>query len=355
MYGPGIMERPTSESGDQAAAVLEALVRAGGPTRGPWIQFRPPRLAGRSNVFFVEGAGSDGRSARLVVKQACSGWSQDDLASPVLAEQEFGALERLHAHFAEVGGRGRVPEPVTLLPDVGAFAMEYVPGPYLQDLLRYDSLVRPGRLLNGLAAAAEFLRHLHDLESLPSRPVDLRDEADAVLSLAEQKLAPLGLALPPSVTRVLRQMPSVVVNARQVWLHGDFGPTNIILAEDGSTVGIDPALTTVGPPEEDLARFVALMSGGIRSAPEVVAPPLGRVRRRLEERLLSSYYGSTSYPALYQLTLIHQLVGRWLRLRQLAQQFERRSLLALRLWVVGEQMHLLMRSSSRRLEESIAE
>ena len=355
MYGPSIMDRPTAAGGGQAEAVLEELARAGAGGAGPWRQFRPPRLAGRSSVFFVETVSPVGGGSRLVVKRARPDWSQDDLASPVMAGQEFQALARLHAHFVELGGRGRVPRPVAMLDELEAFAMEYVPGRSLRDLLGYRSLLRPGRLLDGLAAAAEFLRQVHDLETLPTVPVDLRAEADAVLSLAEQKLSPEGLALPRSVTRVLGQVPSVMAEARQVWLHGDFGPTNIILAEDGSTVGIDPALNTLGPPEEDLARFVALMSGAICFAPEIVAPPVRRVRRRLEKQLLRSYYATTSFPPLFDLKLLHQLVGRWLRLRELAQQFEKRSRLPLRLRVVGAQMHLLMRDSSRRLVQSMAD
>jgi len=316
---------------------------------GPWSQFQAARIAGRSSVLFVEPAGPDDGRSRLVVKQPRADWRQDDLASPVLAEQEFRALTRLHAHFRAQGGRLRVPAPAALLPEVDAFVMEYVAGRSLRELLTYRSLLRPAPLLDGLAAAAEFIAAVHDVETLPGRQVDLQREAQTVIAVVEQKLRPVGLMLPRRVTEILHQVPRIVVDARQVWLHGDFGPENIILAEDGSTVGIDAALDTVGLPEDDLVRFIALMSGAIRFAPELFAPALSRIRRRLEEQLLGGYYGTTSYPPLFELKLIDQLARRWLRLREHAQQHRQRSLLPVRLRVIEAQIRLLTEESAQRL------
>ncbi len=338
-------------SADAIETVITALARAlDAPTgEGVPLAVERQRIAGRSNIFVVGAPTAIGGLSQWVVKQPHTLWVQDDLDSPVSAEQEFQALTRLHAHFQGFRGPSRVPAPVAYLPEIGALAMEYVPGRTTRELLNYGSALRPAALLNGLATGAEFLRHVHALESFPPRTIDLREEAQKVRGVAAEKLEPAGLSLPDEVARTLEEFPRVEVASPQVWLHGDFGPGNILLADDGSTVGLDPALRAVGPPEDDLVRFVVQMSGSIRFAPEIVARPASRLRRGLENQLLRGYYGSSTYPALFELRLLHQLARRWGRARELAQQNKRRSLLPIRLRLVDAQMRLLMKQSARRL------
>jgi aminoglycoside phosphotransferase (APT) family kinase protein len=231
--------------------------------------------------------------------------------------------------------------------------MEYVAGVTIKDLLSYRSAVRPAALLDGLTAAGTFLRHLHAIEELPAVDVDLQAEAQQVLAVAEEKLHPLGLALPDRVRRTMVEFPAITVASPQVRLHGDFGPANILLANDGSTVGLDAALTAVGEPEDDLVRFVALVSGAIRFAPGVVAPPVAAVRRRLEDRLLQSYYQSPTRPPLFEVRYIHQLARRWCRLRELAQQHERKAVVPTKLRIIGAQVRQLMSESERRLVDGV--
>jgi aminoglycoside phosphotransferase (APT) family kinase protein len=145
------------------------------------------------------------------------------------------------------------------------------------------------------------------------------------------------------------------VTARRVWLHGDFGPSNIVLAEDGVTVGLDASLASVGRPEEDLARFVALVSGAIRLAPELGLRPLGVVRSELEDRLLGSYYGPGVRPALFELTYLHQLCRRWRRLRELSERHEHGPRMRMKLSVIDRQIPLLMKRSEARLVRSLQE
>lgn len=306
------------------------------------------RLAGRSNIYFLRADPEYGRR-KWVVKQPHTDWCQDDVDSPLSAHAEFLALQRLDAHFGSLGLPFRVPAPIAYLPELDAFAMEYVEGVTVKELLTYRSVLRPARLLQGLSAAGTYLRHLHAVEVLPRVAVDLRVEAEKVLAVEEEKLHPLGLALPDHVRQTMAEMPALQVSASRVWLHGDFGPANILLAEDGSTVGLDSALSAVGQPEDDLVRFVALVSGVIRLAPEVVAPPFAHVHRRLEDELLRSYYQAAPWPPLFELKYLHQLARRWCRLRELAQQHERNALLSPRLRVIGAQMRLLMADSERRL------
>ena len=349
-HAPGA-GRPAPPGPDE---VLPALSRALGAPQGQDVGLSIvwQRLAGRSSIYVVRSPRPiDGHSA-WVVKRPNMGWTQDDVDSPLGAHDEFVALQRLHAHFSSTDVPVRVPTPVAFLPELDAFAMEYVSGGTVKDLLRYRSAAQPAVLLDALAASGAFLRHLHALETLPVVQVDLKREADAVLEVAEEKLHPLGLELPLSVRRTLTEFPRLAATSPQVWLHGDFGPSNILLATDGTTVGLDAALTGVGHREDDLVRYVALVAGVIRLAPEVVLPPVGAVRRRLESRLVDSYYQS-AWPPLFELKLLHQLARRWCRLRELTQQHERGALQSARQRVIGAQMRLLMVDSERRLARSV--
>jgi len=334
--------------------VLSALSRAMDPSHSQDLRLsiERQRLAGRSNMYVVRSETSVGSHSRWVVKQAHVDWSQDDVDNPLTAHGEFLALQRLQSHFDPVDAF-RVPTPVAYLPELDAFAMEYVAGATIKELLSYRSALRPATLLDGLTAAGTFLRHLHALEELPTVVIDLRDEAEKVLAVAEEKLHPLGLSLPDRVTRTMVEFPALRVTSPQVRLHGDFGPANILLAEDGSTVGLDAALSTVGHPEDDLVRFVALVSGAIRFAPEIVAPPFAGIRRRLETRLLHTYYQAPTCPPLFELKHLHQLARRWCRLRELAQQHQQNALLPMRLRVIEAQIRRLMADSERRLVDGI--
>jgi aminoglycoside phosphotransferase (APT) family kinase protein len=346
-------DRP--EAHRAADPLLRALEGAiGSSSAHRWgLSLERERLAGRSDMYIVRAESPHGTPVRWVVKRPHIDWTQDDVGSPLTARQEFDALRRLHAHFEGIDGF-RVPVPVAYLPDLDAFAMEYVDGVTIKELLTYRSALRPRELLDGLAAAGTFLRHLHALEEHPPLELDLADEAQAILAVAEEKLHPLGLSLPEPVRRTLVHFPALKVTSPQVRLHGDFGPANILRAASGGTVGLDAALQSPGIPEDDLVRFVALVSGVIRLAPEIVASPLSRIRQELENRLLNSYYLAEIRPPLFELRYLHQLVRRWCRLRELAQQHEANAALTTRLKVITWQMQMLMTKTDRRLVQSLA-
>jgi aminoglycoside phosphotransferase (APT) family kinase protein len=357
----GQWRRPAQVDGQQPGlgAATERLVHAVAravdlPTAtGSGLTIDRQRLAGRSNIHVVSAPGPGPGRRRWVVKQPHTEWSQDDVSNPLSAQHEFEALRRLHQHFAGLGLPFRVPEPVAFLPEVDAVVMEYVDGVTVKDLLHYGSLSRPRMLLDGLSASGAFLRHLHAMEVFPEVEVDLKEQAEHVLEVAEAKLHPLGLDLPERVRRTMLELPRVRVSAPQVRLHGDFGPANILLARDGSTVGLDPALEAIGFPEEDLVRYVALTSGIIRLAPELVLPPLAGIRRQMEHRLLEAYYQDSAWPPLYELKYLHQLCRRWCRMRELAAQNESPARLSVKLRVIGAQMRTLMRDSARRLSREL--
>lgn len=348
---PAQVEGGQPVPGTPSEEVLHAVARAVDlpiGSRGE-LTVERQRLAGRSNIYVIGSPGSAPAAPRWIVKQPHTAWSQDDVSNPLSAQGEFDALRRLHDHFARLGLALRVPEPVAFLPEVDALVMEYVDGVTVKDLLGYGSLRRPTMLLDGLSASGTFLRHLHTLEVLPHVEVDLKAQAEQVLAVAEEKLHPLGLDLPEQVRRTMQEFPQLQARSPQVRLHGDFGPANILLARDGSTVGLDPSLDAVGLPEDDLVRYVALTSGIIRLAPELALPPFAGVRRRMEDRLLTGYYEVPARPPLFELKYLHQLCRRWCRMRELAAQNETSARLAVKLRVIGAHTRLLMRDSERRL------
>lgn len=355
----GRWQRPIPAAGSQHVAgagqeVLGSLSRALEPEHGHVDLFiERQRLAGRSNIYVIQARNPAQAQVHWVVKQPHTDWSQDDVANPLTAAGEYAVLQRLDDYLRHIGGPFRVPAPVALLPEIGAFAMEHVTGPTIKDLLHYGSVVRPAPLLDGLAAAGTFLRHLHALEPLPPAEIDLRAEADRVLNVAEERLHPIGLSLPDRVRSTLVDFPHLGTTAPRARLHGDFGPANILLEADGSTVCLDASLADVGYPEDDLVRFVVLVSGVIRLAPELVVRPVSRVRRRLEDQLLGAYYQNPSRPPLFELRYLHQLARRWCRVRELAQQRERQTMLRTRFAVIGMQMRLLMKDTERRLVRSV--
>ena len=335
------------EAGDlPVAQLVDLLVARLGLVSRQAVSVDRARIAGRSALYFVT-VSEPTHPARLVVKVPRTGWQQDDLASPVSAAQEHAALERLHRHLAG-GSAGSAPVPVTLIPEIDALAMEWVPGRTIRQLLTYQSLRRPRALLDGLSAAGRLLRAVHGLESHGEVDVDLGVEGRAVIARAEELLTPRGLALPTTVRRALSAL-SGVVTAPQVLLHGDFGPGNVLLSPDGPVI-LDPALDRVGHPADDLVRFVALMSGSVRFAADVALPPARALRRRLETRLLEGYADpAVTDTAVFHLRALDQLTSRWGRQRELAAASTRGRALPTRLAVVDAQLRLLLREHARAL------
>lgn len=340
--------------GSSPEEILTSIARSSssplGP--GPWTHIRRPRVGSRATVLFLESPVPVAGRTQWVVKRPNLGWVRDDLARPVRARDEFEGLKRLHAHFQAIGGTVRVPEPIALFPDIGVLAMEYVPGRPLSRLLRHQPFRDPGPMLEGMTGTAEFIRQLHSLEELPDAIVNLRTKAEEVLEVADEKLRPLGLSLPRQAVDVLSRVPESLVPTRQVRLHGDYGPTNLLLADDGSVVGIDASLEAIGAPEEDLVRFIVTMSCALRFAPGLVLPATRGVRRQLESQFLRTYYDGAVVPPLLELTLLHQLALRWPRLREFAHRREGR-LLPVILQVIGAQVRQLMVESSGRLAEAL--
>lgn len=360
---PGQWHLPTPAAGTPTGPhhpVLSALAQVlPGPSGdGSRLRVERRRLAGRSDIHVVatqdpDTDGPGGAGQEWAVKQPHPQWHEDnDIDGPLTSSEEYLALCRLHEHFAPLEVPFRVPAPLAHLPALDGFAMEYVRGVTIKELLSYASLLRPLRLIRAVRSGGMLLRQMHTLDAFPPVELEVDTLARMVLSLEEDRLRPVGLALPEEVRRTLANLPPGVVRSRQVRLHGDYGPGNLVLADDGSTVLLDPSLSDVGAPEEDLARFLTLLSGTIRFAPELAVPRLSVVRHRLEREFLRGYYGSTERSVLLELALLTALVPRWRRLRDLTERHNRNLLMAARLRVIDAQVRRLLLESAWRLDHS---
>ena len=110
----------------------------------------------------------------------------------------------------------------------------------------------------------------------------------------------------------------------------------------------------VGYPEDELVRFVAVVSGMIRLAPELAVPPVARIHAQLEDRLLRAYRQTPTCPPPFELRCLHQLPRRWVWLRERAQRAGRNTaLLRTTFTVIGMQMRMLMEDAERRLVHSV--
>src|SRR5215210_72017 len=119
---------PLAQTSDaEIVAALAQALAAGGRPRRRLRHVRPPALHSRSTVYFIGDADRPGLGPQWVVKRPDDRTGQEDLANPLSARQQFDALRVLADHFEHADPRLRVVRPVALLPEVGAFAMEYAP------------------------------------------------------------------------------------------------------------------------------------------------------------------------------------------------------------------------------------
>jgi aminoglycoside phosphotransferase (APT) family kinase protein len=286
------------------------------------------------------------------VKQPDERSTQEDLTSPASAESEFASLVRLAAHFSPLEPRLRVPRPVALLPEIGAFAMEAIHGRDISALIGFGTPVEMHRLLPAVARSAAFLQHLHRIDLPSEEVVDLRAKAEALLEYGELFTARYGFPLPGELTETLHAIPARSVPARICRLHGDFAPVNVLMDDEGNAVGIDAALDRVGLPEHDLARFLVMFgSERLFIAGERLAF-IRAVRRGAEATLLQTYYGEADPPLLLELELIDGLCRRWLR-RHITRLENRPSLSAARRRMVDAHFRRLLDESAERIQRAI--
>jgi hypothetical protein len=287
--------------------VLAALSRAlSGTEDGLRLQFvSPDRLGRRSTVYFVGLHEEPGR-CRWVVKSPNPQVLREDLPSPVSAELQFVALGRATEHLASVSDRLATPRPVALLPEIGAYAMEYVPGESLSRRIRVGALVRPARVLEGVAAAASIIKSLHRLEPERETSIDLQTVVHRSLERARAVLGRVGLSAPVAQ---LDPPERRAVRGKEALLHGDFAPENVLLAS-GVTTCLEPDLVVRGPVEEDLARFLTMLFEAPLFLVGAYVPAIQRLRRRAAQVFLTEYYGGDSPSPILPALLYEALAAR---------------------------------------------
>jgi aminoglycoside phosphotransferase (APT) family kinase protein len=134
-----------------------------------------------------------------------------------------------------------------------------------------------------------------------------------------------------------------------VLLHGDFVPSNLVVTAPDQVTMLDPTLVRTAPPEEDLARFLAVLSSDTAFVPGIALPPVRRLRRALERDFRAAYGLPAGGSVLLELSLVKQLVLRWLRRREHSRLSGRSRAMAVRRALVDRHMAALVAESGRRL------
>jgi aminoglycoside phosphotransferase (APT) family kinase protein len=173
---------------------------------------------------------------------------------PISAEREFAALSRIAESSVGCAHAALAPRPLSLCPEYGAYAMTWIPGRPVSDVLFSPPIV-PGRASELGVAAGTWLRRFHALRPLPRRRNDfvakrpyIRDilaasrTGDALLRRVAEKL----LATAPSAAAV--EMPAS-------WIHGDMKCDNL-LVHDAGMIGLDLQMNHENTVAYDIAPFL---------------------------------------------------------------------------------------------------
>ncbi|MGY1635494.1 aminoglycoside phosphotransferase family protein [Geodermatophilus sp. SYSU D00742] len=330
--------------------VLESLTRElhGTERTGPRLTLlSEPMRTARSTLYTVQASPS---GTTYVIKVPAPGDDAVDTEPPLDAETQFAALRRAHAWYRD-DGAAPVSRPVALLEDVGAVVMEHVPGPTVGQAVHRAPL-HPWAAARAVAAAGRFLREFHR-HAQPGATVSLSSLAQDVVTADRALLSPVGVRLPAAVRRTLLEMPDVAVPAGRVLLHGDYVPNNLIITGRDSVTMLDPLLVRLGLPEDDAARFLAIVSSDTALVPGVAWPPIRSLRRHLESEFRLAYGNTVAHPAILELRLLQQHVLRWRRRREFSTLTQYPSLMKARARVIDSHMRALLRESGHRLARSL--
>jgi aminoglycoside phosphotransferase (APT) family kinase protein len=291
--------------------VISSLARALNTHRAELSLVREPVSSLRSTLYFAGELGDS--NPRWVVKQTHPATAVDAVPTlPVAAE-----LRSLALLESWLDGDAPVARPVGLLPEIDALALEFVPGRALRAIFT-DDLRRPAaEAVSALRATGDYLRRVHIAGNAGEDEVDLAEVAERVLSRSAEALAAAGLSLPEPAAAALRAVRSQRVRTRRTLLYGDFVPANLIVTSSGHIVGIDPVLQEAGLPEDDAARFLAVVMSDTKFVPGLVLPSVRRTGRELQEAFLEGWSGQPVPSILLGIRLMQALSLRWLRRREL--------------------------------------
>ena len=306
-----------------------------------------PRVSARSKIYQV---GRDRGKSHYVVKIPSPDQPSIEVDPPLSAAAQFEALQRAWRLYADEDAHA-VARPVTVLPELGALVVQYIPGVTVSRTVQ-RGVIEPARAYRAAAAAGDALRRLHRRARRPARATALSELVDDVLAAETSALRPVGLQLPPEVRRVLDRVPTHRIAARRVLLHGDYVGLNLILTQDHQVTMIDPTLASEGFPEDDVTRFLTVLSSASVFLAGSVFPPVRKLRQNLERTFLAGY-GDADQPEVLELRLIRQHILRWRRRRELSRLAVHRHLMRARARVIDRHMRGLLAESSQRLSQAL--
>lgn len=320
-----------------------------GPGGQRWVLAAEPMRTARSTLYTVEDPSS---GTAYVVKVPARGDDAVDTEPPLDATAQFAALHRAYGWHRD-GGDAPVSRPVALLESVGAVVMEHVPGPTVGRAVHRAPL-HPRVASRAVVAAGRYLRRFHRHAEEPGGMVSLHDLVQDVVAAERELLVPVGVRLPGTVHSALAETPDIAVPVGRVLLHGDYVPHNLVLSDPHHVTMLDPLLRRVGLPEDDVARFLAIVSSDTAFVPGMLAPPLRWLRRHLEARFRRAYGRTTAPSAVLELRLVHQHVLRWRRRRDFSTLTRYPVLMEARARLVDRHMRTVLRESGRRLSGALA-
>lgn len=335
---------------DEVDRVRNALARTLGTAHERLGLVAAPLAKSRSTLFFF---GAEENKPEFVVKTVVHGNTAIDTTPALSSAEQFRALELAHRWF-EAEDRHAAVRPLYYLDELDAVVMEFVHGrPFRRTVRR--GVVRPDPALRAAAAAGDALRRLHRHGQVEEAPVDLGELVDEVRATEAAMLHPVGVRLPGQVAEVLDGVPRRRLPWPRAVQHGDFAPVNLILLGADEVTIIDPSLTDVGLPEDDLARFLAVLSSYSVFVAEHAVVYVGRFRRELERAFRFGYGAAETQTAVMELRLLKQHVLRWRRRREFSRLTPIPPLMHGRERVIDRHMRLLVTESAQRLAGFVAQ
>jgi aminoglycoside phosphotransferase (APT) family kinase protein len=258
----------------------------------------------RSSMYFV--GMRDEPLARWVVKEPHPEVAQLGLRPPVPAEDQLLALQRLHRHLRD-DEVFHCPAPAGLLSTRSAFAMAFVRGRPVSQAARSAPLGAGWSDLDlGLHCAAQALQRVHCVDAVTERVFDL-DEEQRLLESARITLAGCSVRTDDAWFEPRITGP---VLTREVTLHGDWAPENVLLGPDGVHV-LDPDLAERGLPEQDLARFLVMLFDPPVFTVAGRLPSVRNARRAAARTFLRSFGVSPSDAEVLRPVLVDAICARW--------------------------------------------
>ncbi|MDQ2910307.1 MAG: phosphotransferase, partial [Actinomycetota bacterium] len=242
-------------------AVLPLVAEAVASSRGARPKTcRPSLITAEEGHAVVRYELENGRGSHVLIGK----WFADGRSAFVA-----DLLAGLRQHGFDNGSYA-VPEPLLVLPAVGAVFMEQAEGPCLRDVLEEDQTVA--------RRAGAWLARFHNCDLPLRRAQGPREHAEQVLRWGiDPLLRPLCAKLAP----LLSDQPNPGVR-----LHYDFKLTDVLVPSGGPTTVVDFDDAGVGDPSLDLASFEAMltMSGLRRGDPGAFAPARDAFRAGYSER-----------------------------------------------------------------------